>query len=184
MNEQTWHFDPAHSVISFHVEHMMLSKVCGVFGEWDGSIELDANGGLSGLVFAEIDVTSLTTNNADRDRHLLSEEFFDAEQHPKMRFSAHEVRPLDDTRFEVDGHLTIRGLTRRVTLLAHKMGAATDPWGFSRVAFGAELSISRSDYGLTWNRALETGGVLVGDRVDIKIEVQVVSEQAQLRASA
>lgn len=172
---ETWTIDPVHSRVEFGVRHMMISTVKGTFSELEGTIHLDGDDLSRSSVEVEIDATSLDTGSEDRDQHLRSADFFHVEKHPTLRFVGRTVEPADDG-FLITGDLTIRGETREVTLEAEKLGTGTDPWGNPRVGFRAETSISRKDFGLTWNQALETGGVLVGDNVDISLDVQAIPD--------
>jgi polyisoprenoid-binding protein YceI len=184
MSDNNWNFDYAHSEIGFTIKHMMFAKVRGTFGEWSGEIALDDSGSLRGGVTAEIDIASIDTGNGDRDAHLRSADFFDVEHHPTMTFVARSFSPHGDGVYEVIGDLTIRGTTREITLDVQRTGHGIDPWGNTRVGFSAAASLKRSDFGLTWNQALETGGVLVGDEVKIAVEVQALSSSAILKKSA
>lgn len=172
-----FNLDAAHSSIDFSVKHMMVSKVKGSFTNF--SAELDGNPeDLSGATISfDIDVKSITTNNEDRDNHLRSADFFDTDSFPNIKFVATDVKKSDDNEYEVTGDMTIKDVTKKVTFEAEYGGKGTNPWGQEVVAFSANTKISRKDFGLTWNQALETGGVLVGD--DIKISVELELNPAQ-----
>ena len=170
---QAWTIDPVHSQVDFGVRHMMISTVRGTFGELEGTIHLNEDDVTDSSVEVTIDAASIDTRNEDRDGHLRSEDFFDVENHPHLTFNSTSVEE-DGDGFLVTGDLTIRGETREVTLEARELGRGTDPWGNPRVGFSAETSVNRKDFGLTWNQALETGGVLVGDKIKISIEVQAI----------
>ncbi len=162
----TWMLDPAHTAASFSVRHAGISKTRGQFDQVKGS--LTAADSLESLrVEATLDVASIDTGNEDRDNHLRSGDFFDAETYPEIRFVSTSV-----TKDSMVGELTIRDTTREVTLDLTFEGAATDPFGTYRAGFSASTEISRKDFGLTWNAALEAGGVLVGDKVTITIEAE------------
>jgi len=165
----SWSFDPAHSQIQFAVKHLGISTVRGVFERFTGTIE-EENGTLK-AVSVEIDIASLTTNNEQRDVHLRSADFFDADQFPKATFALTNFSRSGDT-VTATGELTIRGITKPVTLTGEVGGPATDPWGNQKVSAELETKISRKEFGLTWNVALEAGGVLVSDDVKIRIDVQ------------
>lgn len=169
----TWTLDPVHSQVEFGVRHMMISTVKGTFTDLRGTLHLDEENAESSSVEVEIAAASIDTRNDDRDQHLRSADFLDAESHPTLRFASTGVEKAG-TGLRIAGDLTIRGTTRPVTLEAEELGRGTDPWGNPRVAFRAETRISRKDFGLTWNQALETGGVLVGDEVSIELEVQAI----------
>lgn len=173
MSTQTWSVDPAHSHLTFKVRHMMLARVRGEFERWSAAVTLDTGALASSSVEATVEVASLNTNQADRDNHLRSADFFDAATFPTMRFVSGAVRVNGDD-VEVDGHLTIRDQTHPITLTLEHTGQGTDPWGNARVGFVGGVSINRKDFGLTWNQALETGGVLVGEKVEIELDVQLV----------
>jgi polyisoprenoid-binding protein YceI len=155
---------------------MMFSKVNGKFAAWDGHFEFDPEQPGQGYVKVEIDVSSIDTGVADRDTHLCSADFFNAETHPKMTFESSNFEVTGETTFTMTGDMTIRGTTLPVVLAVDFHGQGTDPWGNTRVGFSATGELSRKDFGLTWNQALETGGVLVGDKIEIELEVQAVKK--------
>ena len=164
-----WAFDPAHSQIQFAVKHMGISTVRGVFEVFTATItETD---GTPTAVHVDIDVASLTTNNAQRDGHLRSPDFFDVEQHPKASFTLTQFTRTGD-QVTATGTLTIKGVSQAVTLTGEVGGPAKDPWGNQKVSAELETTISRQAFGLTWNVALEAGGVLVSDSVRLRIDVQ------------
>jgi polyisoprenoid-binding protein YceI len=183
MAKHTWQIDPAHTEVEFAVKHMMISTVKGRFADVSGTITLDETDLAGSSVEVEIDVASIDTRQADRDAHLRSADFFDVENHPKLTFRSRRVEAEGQGRFRVVGDLTIRGVTREVVLEATDEGRGTDPWGNAKAGFSARTSIDRQDYGLTWNAALETGGILVGNEVKITLEVQAAkAEPAQAGA--
>lgn len=169
---EQWTIDPSHSRIAFHVRHLMISNVHGQFEKWGGRLELDREQPTHTRVRVEIDAWSVSTLDSKRDAHLRSSEFFDVDRHPTIAFEATEVErnTLDD--YEVAGDLTIRGVTRRVVLDVNRSETIVDPLGLQRVAFTVHAAISRKDFGLTWNFMLETGGVMVGDKVTITADLQ------------
>ncbi len=169
----SWHIDPAHSQVEFGVRHMMISTVKGFFTGVEGVIHLDEDDLSNSRVDVTIDASSVDTRNEDRDNHLRSGDFLDVETHPSITFRSRRVEGSLES-FQVTGDLTIRGETREVTFEAEKQGGGTDPWGNQRLGFRGETKVSRKDFGLTWNQALETGGVLVGDEARIILEVQGV----------
>lgn len=176
----TWKIDPAHSAIGFSARHMMITRVRGRFTDVEGEITTDADDPASSSVKVDIDAASIDTNVEDRDAHLRSEDFLDVENHPRITFRSTRVEGATDepgSEFRVAGDLTIAGTTREVTLDATFEGEGRDPWGGTRAAFSATTKIDRRDFGLTWNQALETGGVLVGHDVTIDLQVQAVKEQ-------
>jgi polyisoprenoid-binding protein YceI len=170
----TWNIDPAHTEVGFEVKHLMISKVRGRFGAVTGTIELDAADPSRSTVTAEIDVTSIDTRQEQRDAHLRSADFFDVENFPSITFRSRGVEAAGEGRYRVTGDLTIRGVTREVALDTTDEGRGRDPWGGERAAFSASLVIDRRDFGLTWNQALETGGLLVANDVRITLDVQAV----------
>jgi polyisoprenoid-binding protein YceI len=178
MDATTWTIDTAHSGITFSVRHMMFAKVRGRFGSWTGTIDLDPENLTHSNVEVEIDATSIDTGVADRDAHLRSPDFLNVDQFPTLRFESSSVVKASDGRYRVHGELTIRDVTHQVVLDTEFGGQATDPWGNQRAAFSGTTSIDRGDFGLTWNQVLEAGGVLVGERIDIELEVQVVQAAA------
>ncbi len=182
MTEQTWTIDAAHSGVHFTVRHMVVSKVRGKFGRFSGTITYDAARPAASSVVATIDVSSIDTGVEQRDGHLKSADFFDAARFPEMTFRSKHAEPAGADRLRLTGDLTIRGVTREVSLDVELGGRAKDPWGGERVGFSARTSLDRKEFGLTWNQALEAGGVLVGDRVDIELEVEAVSAASQKAA--
>ncbi|MBN9153500.1 MAG: YceI family protein [Microbacterium sp.] len=166
----TWKLDPAHSEVSFSVRHMMISKVRGTFGVKDATIVAPENP-LEARVEATVDVTSVDTKDEGRDAHLRSGDFFDAENHPTFDFVSKGVR-IEDGEFLVDGDLTIRGVTKPATFELEFGGFGVDPWGNYKAGATAKTVVNREDFGLTWNAALETGGVLVGKDVTITLDLQ------------
>jgi polyisoprenoid-binding protein YceI len=175
MKTNIWNIDTTHSAIGFSVRHMVIAKVRGRFREWNGTVRLDGNDPTRGSVEVEIDAASIDTGVLDRDNHLRSGDFFDVQRFPKLRFSSKAVEKLEGERYRLRGQLTIRDVTREVELDVEYGGQARDPWGNTRAAFTASTSIQRSDFGLNWNQVVEAGGVLVGDRIDIDIEIEAVA---------
>lgn len=168
-----WVIDSAHTHVDFVVRHMMISKVRGRFRELSGVICI-AEVPERSSVEATIRAASIDTGEEERDRHLRSIEFLDVEHHPEIRFRSVSLRPANLNHWKLTGELTIRGVTRPVTLLVQYCGTAVDPWGNSRVAFQASGEINREDFAITWNQALEAGGFLVGRGVKIEIGVEAV----------
>ena len=169
----TWHVDPDHSSVEFQIKHMMIATVRGRFKEFEGTIvaaEDIANSRAYGVVKA----ASIDTSQPDRDAHLRSPDFFDAERYPEIRFESTRIEPLGGPKFRVLGDLTIKDTTREVALETTVEGAERDPWGNDRVGMRARGSIDRKDFGLRWQQSLERGGLLVGDEVKIEIEISAV----------
>ncbi len=168
-----WTFDPAHTSVTIVARHLMVSKVRGTFRGVAGTIHV-AERPEDSWVEAEIDASSIDTRNPDRDAHMRSPDFLDVERYPTIAFRSTELVPLEGPRFLLRGDLTIRGITRRIELEATFEGTATDPWGSRKVAFSAAGEVERAAFGMTWNAALETGGVLVGPTFRVEVEVQAV----------
>jgi polyisoprenoid-binding protein YceI len=173
----TWKIDTSHSSAGFTVRHLVISKVHGRFTKWDGSFTFDEKNPSSAKIDVELDVASIDTSEEKRDAHLRSADFFDAESHPRITFRSKRVEKSGDS-YKVVGDLTIRGTTREVAADVTYEGRGKDPWGNERVAFSGKAQINRNDFGLEWNQALETGGVLVGEKVDITVELEAIAEQA------
>jgi len=169
----TWNIDPTHSVLSARVRHLVAAKVRGTFKAFSGTITVGDTPETSSVRVA-IDASSIDTGAADRDAHLRSPDFLDVETYPTIDFVSTAVRPRRGTSYAVDGDLTIRGVTKPVTLDMEYGGLVSDPWGGTRAVFSAETKIDREAWGMTWNQALETGGWLVGKSLDVEIEVEAV----------
>ncbi len=170
----TWKVDPSHSSVEFAVRHMMFATVKGRFSGVDAVIKGDPGDLSNGSFEATIDVNTIDTREAQRDGHLRSADFFDVEKFPTMTFKSTSITKTGDNTYKVTGDLTIRDVTRPVTLDVEFTGQGKDPWGNQRIGLSAKGSINRKDFGLTWNAPLEAGGFLVGDKVDISIEVEAV----------
>jgi polyisoprenoid-binding protein YceI len=166
--------DPAHTRIGFVARHAMVTKVRGAFNEFEGTATIDAANPTRSSARVTIKAASIDTRNAQRDEHLRSNDFLAMAEHPEITFVSTAVRPVDETTFELTGDLTIKGVTKPVTIPFTFEGAAQDPFGNTRVGFEGAVAISRKDYGITWNAALETGGVLVGDTIVLEFEVSAV----------
>jgi polyisoprenoid-binding protein YceI len=175
---EKWAIDSSHSGIHFSVRHMVIAKVRGQFARWAGTI-LAENGDLGrATVDVVIDATSIDTGVGDRDTHLKSADFFNVATYPEITFKGTRVERQGEDQLKVIGDLTIRGVTREVALEVEYSGRAKDPWGNERAGFAAKTAIDRKEFGLTWNQLLEAGGVMVGDRVTIEIEVEAVKQVA------
>jgi len=173
----TYSIDNSHSEIGFTVRHMMFAKVRGQFKTWSASVAYNASDPSTSEIQVEIDTASIDTREAQRDTHLRSADFFDAENHPKMVFRSKRIERKGDGEYALVGDLTIRDATHEVTLDVEQTGAGKDPWGNDRLGFSAKGVISRSQWGLKWNQALEAGGVLVSDKVELGLEVQLVEKK-------
>jgi len=172
-----WQLDGAHTSASFAVRHMMISTVRGGFDKASGSAEVE-NGELKSAK-VDIEMGSVATRDAQRDAHLKSQDFFDVEHHPLLQFATTSVESAGGTSYRVAGDLTIRGVTKPVTLQAEITPPVRDPWGNERIGVSATGQIDRTDFGLTWNAALEAGGVLVGEQVKIEVDAEFVHVQDQ-----
>ncbi len=172
----TWTFDSSHSDIGFSVRHAGISKVRGTFRTAQAALQIGATLAFS-KVTATVDTASFDSGDANRDAHVRGEDFFDVEKFPDMTFVSTAIAGAGET-YELTGDLTIRGMTRQVVINTEFNGVAVDPFGATRAGFSGETSISRKDFGLTWNAALEAGGVLVGDKVTITIDAAFVAPTA------
>ena len=171
----TWNLDPAHSQAEFKVKHMMISNVKGSFNGLSGTLTEHATDATLSNVEASVDVSTVNTGDAQRDAHLKSADFFEAEKCPTMTFKSTSVKPNGDGGYDVTGDLSLHGQTRQQVFVVEGPSApAKDPWGNTRIGLSATAKISRKDFGLNWNAALETGGILVGDDVQITLEVQFI----------
>lgn len=171
----TWAIDKAHSEVNFRIKHLM-SKVTGRFTDFDGTITTDfANLGASGVTFT-IQAASIDTANADRDKHLRSADFFDVEKFPTITFTSSKITKTGDNSFAVTGTFTMHGVAKEITLPVTFLGAGQDPWGNTKAGFEITTTLSRADYGIVWNKALETGGFLLGDEVEVTINLEVAKK--------
>jgi len=170
----TWTLDPAHTRIGFVARHAMVTKVRGSFNEFEGTAVLDGANPANSHAEVTIKAASIDTRNAQRDEHLRSNDFLAMEEHPEITFASTGARQVDDTTFELTGDLTIRGVTKSVTIPFTFEGAAKDPFGNLRAGFEGSVAINRKDWGVTWNAALEGGGVLVSDRVTLEFEISAI----------
>jgi polyisoprenoid-binding protein YceI len=186
MATQRFDIDTTHSGVHFTVRHLVISKVRGRFTRFSGTVWLDDQNPAASRVEAFIDADSVDTNEPKRDGHLRSPDFFDVAQFPQITFQSTRVEAAGAAgaggELRVTGDLTIHGVTRPVTLAAESLGRAKDPWGGERAGFSAKLSVDRKDFGLQWNMALEAGGFVVGDKIDIELEVEAVKAVAAAAA--
>ncbi len=174
-----WQIDPSHSEVQFTVRHMMISNVKGWFEKFDGTVDFDPDDVEQTRAHFEIDARSINTREEKRDAHLRSADFLQSEEHPKITFDSTEVERVDDEHFKLHGDLTIRGTSHPAVLDVEYQGIATSPWGTTSAGFNAHTTINRKDWGLTWNQTLETGGMLVGEKVKIDIELELVREEEE-----
>ena len=171
-----WQIDPAHSQIEFSVRHMMISNLRGRFEQFTGTVEFDEGDPTRSTVEVRIEAASIYTKEAQRDGHLKSADFLDAEHYPYLYFKSKRVEKLDDTHGRIIGDLIIRDMTREVVLEVEYAGQAKSPWGTISAGFSATATLNRKDWGVQWNQLLETGGVLVGDQMNISIEIELVKQ--------
>jgi polyisoprenoid-binding protein YceI len=181
MTTTTYALDTTHSSIEFSIRHLVIAKVRGRFTRFTGQVTLDGADVTASQVTATIDAASIDTSEPKRDDHLRSADFFDVATYPELRFASTRIERRGG-ELRLTGDLTIHGVTNEVVLTVEALGTATDPWGNARVAFAATGAISRKDFGLAWNQVLEAGGFLVGDRVDLTLDVQAVATAAQVAA--
>jgi polyisoprenoid-binding protein YceI len=169
---EKWNIDKAHSSVGFSVRHMVISRVKGTFTDWSAELDLDPDDLSASHVEVSVNTASVDTHESARDEHLRSADFFDSVNHPQMLFRSTRMDAQGAPRLTIYGELTIRGITKEVALDAEYGGRLTDPWGNDRVGFEAKATLDRRDFGLTWNAALETGGLLVSDSVGLAIELE------------
>lgn len=172
----TWQIDYSHSHIYFTARHMMISKVRGRFSQWEGAIEFDEQNPENTTVDVTVQMDSIHTRDDQRDGHLRSPDFFNVAEFPQMTFKSNRVIMESVNEGKLYGDLTIRGVTKEVMLVVEYAGQAKSPWGTISAGFSAKGSLNRKDWGLTWNQALETGGVLVGEKVEIEVELELVKQ--------
>lgn len=178
----SWQIDSAHSHIYFTARHMMISKVRGQFEAFSGSVNFDENKPENTTVDIEIDINSINTKEGERDGHLKSPDFFDAANHPVATFKSTKVVKEDEDEGKLYGELTVRGVTKEVILDVEFAGVAKSPWGTTSAGFSATTTLNRKDFGLNWNQALETGGVLVGEKIKLEIELELVKQEEAVPA--
>ncbi len=173
VNAATWTIDKVHSSVNFSVRHLVVSKVRGNFTDFDGTVKFDEGKLKDGSVELTVQTASIDTDNADRDDHLRSADFLYVEEHPVMSFKSKKVTDLNGDKFKLIGDLTIRGITKEVVFDCEYYGAVDDPWGNTKAGFSAETTINRQDFDVKWNKTLDAGGFVVGDDVDIAIELEL-----------
>ena len=176
MSTKKWLIDPTHSEIGFKVKHMMFTNVSGSFQKYTASIETEGDEFENAKIEFSGDIDSITTGNSDRDTHLLSADFFDAEQFPKITFESTSFKKINPADFELKGNLTLHGVTKPITLETEFSGLMKDPWGNTKAGLILNGKINRKEWNLNWNSALETGGVLVGEEVKLNIELQFIKQ--------
>ncbi len=176
MSTFLYNLDPTHSEIGFRIKHMMFTNVSGKFNDFNVALFTEGEDFSSAKITFEAQIASIDTNNADRDNHLKSADFFDAQAFPKMTFESRSINQNSDGTYTLSGDLTIKDVSKSIELKVEYSGFLKDPWGNTKIAVSVEGKINRKDFGLTWNAALETGGVLVGEDVKILAELQFVKQ--------
>ncbi len=171
-----WTIDNAHSEINFAIRHMMISNVRGRFEKFSGTVDFNENDTAESMVDVKIEAASINTKDANRDAHLRSADFFDVEQYPYITYRSETVEKVDENHGRIHGLLTIKGISRPVVLDVEYNGKAKSPWGTTSAGFTATTKINRKDWNLNWNKALETGGMLVGDEITVNIELEIVQK--------
>ncbi len=171
----TWALDPSHTTIGFSAKHAMVATVRGSFGVFDGTLVLDGDNPSASSASVSIDASSVDTGNSDRDAHVRNGDFLDVDAYPTLAFTSREVRP-DGSDFVLVGDLTIKDVTRSVEITVETEGIVTDPFGNTRAGFAGRTTINRKDFGLTWNVALEAGGLLVSDKITITLDVSAIKQ--------
>ena len=173
-----WEIDPAHSQATFSVKHMMISTVRGQFKVLSGHLHIDEQQPANSWVDAQVETASIDTRDPNRDAHLRSPDFFEADKYPTLTFKSTKIERTGEHEYDVTGDLTMHGVTKPVTFKAEYNGHGKDPYGQTRVALGAKAKVNRRDFGLNWNQALESGGVLVSEMVNIEIDLSAVQKEA------
>jgi polyisoprenoid-binding protein YceI len=168
-----WNLDPEHSTIEFRVAHMIVSKTTGRFMDYTGFIDMDAEAGTLKAIEATIKTGSVNTNHEKRDAHLRNADFLDVEHYPTITFKMKTYKKTAENFIAV-GDLTLHGVTKEVTLVGQYNGATKDPWGNTRAGFSAEGKLNRKDFGMVWNKSLDSGGLVVGDEVQIRLDIECI----------
>src|SRR4051812_9358168 len=177
LRADTFAIDPNHSEVSFQIRHL-VSQVRGRFNDFSGTVQLDPKNLPASSVDFHIKATSIDTNVADRDKHLRSADFFDVEKYPEITFKSESIKAAGKDKYDVTGTLTLHGVSKKVTLPVTYGGQAKDPWGNTRAGFETETKLNRKDYKIEWNKALDSGGALLGDEVSIAINLETVKKDA------
>lgn len=174
-NQGTWVIDPSHSTVGFVVRHL-VSKVRGHFAQFSGQVTGNPEDLTNAQATFDVTMESVNTNQPDRDKHLRTSDFFDVENHPIMHFESTRVEKVNANEYTVTGPLTLRGITKEITVAVDVLGISPDPWGGTRAGLEAKARINRKDFGVNWNQVLEAGGVMVGDNVDIHLELELIKQ--------
>jgi polyisoprenoid-binding protein YceI len=183
MSIDRWEIDPTHSQIQFTVRHLVVARVRGVFERWRGVIDFDRADPTGSRVSAEIEASSIDTREPSRDEHLRSADFLDVSRFPLLTFESRRIEALGANRYRVIGELSMHGVAKEVHLEVDVLGSGTDPWGKERLGFHARGALDRRDFGLHWNRVLEGGGVLVGEKIDVELDIEAVKAKAAVNAA-
>lgn len=176
MSTTKWALDPSHSEIQFKAKHLMITNVTGSFGDINGTAETNGDDFSTAKISFSAQTKSVTTGNEQRDGHLKSPDFFDPEKFPEMKFESTQIDKKSENEFDMHGNLTIKGISKPVKLNVEHLGVQKDPWGNTKAGFSINGKINRLDWGLTWNAALEAGGVLVSEEIKIHSEVQLAKQ--------
>jgi polyisoprenoid-binding protein YceI len=180
MSKAKWIVDSAHSSLDFSIRHMMVTNVKGSFLDFEASITADPNDLTTAEILFNVDLSSVNTRNADRDTHLRTADFFDVEKYPTMTFKSTDIVKTGEGEYDVTGDLSLHGVTRKETFSVSFEGAGKDPWGNEKAGYSAKGTVKRSNYGLTYNAALEAGGFMVGDDVKFTVEIEASREEHSL----
>jgi len=178
MTNTKWSMDPTHSEIQFKVKHLMISSVTGQFSTFEGNVETNGEDLSTAKVHFSADINSITTNNEQRDGHLNTGDFFDAENFPKLNFEGDKLEKVDEENYKLHGTLTMRGVSKPVVLDAEFGGKTVDPWGFTRIGFSVSGKINRKDFGVNFSMVSETGGILLGEEVKLLANAEFVMQKA------
>lgn len=178
LSQPVWSFDPAHTSVEFRIRHAAISWIRGSFSDWNGTLDFDPSNPAAVGVSFTVNVASVDTGVHDRDEHLRSADFFDAERFPTMTFRGTRALSLGEGGYSLVGDLTLHGVTRQVEFDVTYPGTSVDPWGVVRAGFEAKTVLDRRDFGLVWNKTMEDAGFLVGDTVEVTLEVEAIREQA------
>ncbi|WP_138430923.1 YceI family protein [Fodinibius saliphilus] len=171
-----WNIDPTHSEVQFKVKHLVISTVSGSFGSYDGKIEADGDNFENAKARFTADIYSIDTNNEDRDQHLKSDDFFNAEEYPQLKFESNNFEKVSEGEYKVTGDLTIRDVTKEIELDVVHGGTVTDQYGQTKAGFEVEGNINRKEFGLTWDAVTEAGNVIVGDKIKLQMNVQFIQD--------
>lgn len=178
MTTTKWEFDPTHSELGFKIKHLMITNVSGTFKKFDVKVESENDDFATAQIVASADMSSISTNNEQRDAHLRNADFFEVENYPELVFQSTRIERVDNETFYLYGNLTMKGVTKEVKLNVEHSGLTKDPWGGQRAGFIISGKINRSDWGVTFNGVLETGGLMLGEEVKINSEIQLVKSAA------